>query len=69
MLILSRKLDESIVIGDEIKITILGIKGKQVRLGIDAPTDVAVNREEIHYQIKESLAVNSANPETPNAGD
>jgi len=54
MLILSRRLEESILIGDEIKITILSVKGKQVRLGIEAPKEIAVNREEIHMKIKAS---------------
>jgi len=59
MLILSRKIDESVVIADDIKVTILSIAGKQVRLGIEAPTNVTVNREEIHLKIKESLPARS----------
>ncbi len=55
MLVLSRKPDETIVIGDEIKVSVLSVRGKQVRLGIDAPRDVAVNREEIHQRIEASL--------------
>ncbi len=51
MLILTRKLRESITIGDEIKITVLGIHGKQVRIGIDAPPGVVVHREEIYLKI------------------
>ena len=47
MLILTRKLGESITIGESIKITILDIKGKYVRVGVEAPRDVAVHREEI----------------------
>ena len=54
MLILSRRVDESIIIADDIKITILGIAGKQVRLGIDAPTDIGVHREEIYLKLEES---------------
>ena len=56
MLVLSRKIDESITIGNHIKISILGIKGNQVKLGITAPKDVAVNRTEIYENImKENI--------------
>lgn len=56
MLILTRKLGESIAIGDDIKITILDIKGKQLRIGIDAPPSVSVHRSEIYQMIqKENL--------------
>ena len=51
MLILSRKVSESLMLGDEITVTVLGIKGNQVRIGIDAPRDVAVHREEIYKRI------------------
>ena len=53
MLILSRRTDESIVIGDEVTITILSVKGKQVRIGIDAPPNVSVHREEIYKKIRD----------------
>lgn len=53
MLILTRKLGESITIGDNIKITVLGINGKQVKLGILAPDKVSVHREEIYKKIQE----------------
>lgn len=52
MLILTRKVGESIVIDDDIKVTILGVKGMQVRIGIDAPKDVQVHREEIYKRIQ-----------------
>ncbi len=52
MLILTRKLGESIAIGDQIRISVLGIRGRQVRLGIDAPSDVIVHREEIYLKIQ-----------------
>lgn len=52
MLILTRRIGESLNIGDEIKITLLGIKGNQVRIGIDAPRHVEVHREEIYDKIK-----------------
>ena len=51
VLILSRKVSESLMLGDEITVTVLGIKGNQVRIGIDAPRDVAVHREEIYKRI------------------
>jgi len=53
MLILTRKLGESITIGDDIKITFLETKGKQIRIGIEAPPHIAVHREEIYNLIKE----------------
>jgi carbon storage regulator len=52
LLILTRKLGESINIGDNIKVTVLGIYGKQVRLGIDAPLKVVVHREEVYVRIQ-----------------
>jgi len=53
MLILTRKSGQSILIGDEIKITILEVKGNQVRIGVDAPRNIGVHREEIYHIIKE----------------
>ena len=53
MLILTRKLGESITIGDTIRVSVLGIRGRQVRLGIDAPSDVVVHREEIYVKIQQ----------------
>jgi len=53
MLILSRRAGESITIGDEVTVTVLAINGNQIRLGIDAPRDVAVHREEIYRKIAE----------------
>ena len=53
MLILSRRVGETLMIGDEIKVTVLSVKGNQVRVGIDAPATVAVHREEIYERIKE----------------
>ena len=50
LLILSRRPDESVTIGEDIRITILGIKGHQVRIGICAPKDVVVDREEVHQR-------------------
>jgi len=52
LLILSRRTSESIIIGDEVTITVLSVKGKQVRIGIDAPPHIGVHREEIYERIK-----------------
>ncbi len=52
MLILTRRIGESLHIGDDIKIVVLGVDKSQVKLGIDAPREVAVHREEIYYRIK-----------------
>ena len=53
MLILTRRISESIVVGDEVKVTVLGVKGNQVRLGIDAPKNIEVHREEIYERIQQ----------------
>lgn len=53
MLVLSRRVQEKIRIGDDITITILETSGSQVRIGIDAPRDIVVNREEVHKRIKD----------------
>lgn len=52
MLILTRKAGETLMVGDEITVTILGIKGNQVRIGINAPKDISVHREEVYEKIK-----------------
>ena len=53
MLLLTRRIGESIMIGDNVKITIAGTAGKQVRVGIEAPREIAVNREEIYRKIQD----------------
>ena len=59
MLVLTRKENESIMIGDKIKVTIVESSGGQIRLGIDAPQDVEIYREELYNQIKEENKVAS----------
>ncbi|PJG86088.1 carbon storage regulator CsrA [Conservatibacter flavescens] len=54
MLILTRKVGESLLIGDDISITILNMRGNQVKVGVNAPKDVSVHREEIYQRIKDS---------------
>jgi carbon storage regulator len=53
MLILSRRTGEAVIIGDEISVRVLSINGNQVRIGVNAPTDVPVHREEIYERIKQ----------------
>jgi carbon storage regulator len=53
MLILTRRVGETLMVGDEVTVTVLGVKGNQVRIGVNAPKDVAVHREEIYERIKQ----------------
>ncbi len=61
MLILTRRIGETLMVGDEVTITVLGVKGNQVRLGVNAPRDVAVHREEIYQRIQDEKGNGSDN--------
>ena len=59
MLILTRRIDEKIVIGDNVTVTVLGVKGHQVRIGIDAPIEIQIYREEIYQRILKERATDT----------
>lgn len=66
MLILTRKIEEAIMIGDDIKIIVLGIKGNQIRVGIEAPKEVGVHREEIWLHIRDEKKNQKSNQGSTN---
>lgn len=59
MLILTRKIGESLIIGDDVEITVLSVRGNQVKLGVNAPKEIAVHRQEIYERIKVAEDSNS----------
>lgn len=64
MLVLTRKVNQSIIIGDDVEIVVLEVRGEQVRIGIKAPKNVGVHRKEIYEQIKEeNVAASEVSPE------
>lgn len=65
MLILTRKVGEAIMVGDDVTITILGVHGNQARLGITAPKSIAVHREEIYERIKRERELSRDKPDEP----
>lgn len=66
MLILTRRVGETLMVGDDVTVTVLGVKGNQVRIGVNAPKDVAVHREEIYDRIRKE---NSAGGEGGGSAD
>jgi carbon storage regulator len=69
MLILTRRVGETVMIGDDVTITVLGVKGNQVRVGINAPKHVAVHREEIYERIKREQQSSAEVAEQPKGAE
>lgn len=68
MLILTRRVGETLIIGDNVSVTVLGVKGNQVRLGVNAPKDVSVHREEIYQRIQQEKVGDSDDNEAQVSG-
>jgi carbon storage regulator len=67
MLILTRRVGETVMIGNDVTVTVLGVKGNQVRVGINAPKNVAVHREEIYERIKREQQGEQSSDESPSS--
>lgn len=61
MLILTRRIGETLIVGDEVTVTVLGVKGNQVRIGVTAPKDVSVHRQEVYEKIQKESGVSTEN--------